>query len=51
MAKEPTCEELEQKVEELDKEAVKRKKAEEVLQESGERYRDLYDNAPVMYHD
>ncbi|MBM4137598.1 MAG: PAS domain S-box protein, partial [Nitrospira sp.] len=29
---------------------TERKKAEEVLQKSEERYRDLYDNAPDMYH-
>ena len=45
----PTYEELEQRVNALEKEAAKRKKAEEALRESEERFRDLYDEAPNAY--
>ena len=49
MAKKPTYEELEQKVKELDQEAVKRKQAEKALRESEERFRVLYERAPLGY--
>jgi len=39
MTRKPTYEELKQRVKELEKEAVKRKGAEEALRESEERYR------------
>jgi len=41
MSKRPTYEELEQKVKELEEEAVRRKKAEEALNESEKRYKTL----------
>ena len=45
MAKKLTYEELEQRVKELEKEASKRKQAEEALRESEEKYRTLFKNA------
>ena len=50
MVKKPTCEELEQRVRELEKECIERKRAEEALRESQDRYKELWDNAPVAYH-
>jgi PAS domain S-box-containing protein len=50
MAKKPTYEELEQTVKQLEKEAVRRERAEEALRESQARYRQLWDDAPVAYH-
>ena len=47
MAKKPSYEELEQRVKELEKEAEKRKQAEEALQESEKKYRALFSNAQV----
>ena len=44
MADKPTYEELEQRIKELRKEAVERKKFEEALKESEDRYRSLVDN-------
>jgi PAS domain-containing protein len=50
MSKKPTYEELEQRANKLEQEAVKHKQAEEALRESEERYRTLfYDLAdPVL---
>ena len=50
MADKPTYEELEQSVKDLQKEAAKRKQAEDALQESQKRYKELWDDAPVAYH-
>lgn len=50
MVKKPTCEELEQRVKELEKKSIERKRAEEALRESQDRYKELWDNAPVAYH-
>ena len=47
MNKEPTCEELEQRIKELEKEALERKRAEDELKYSEERYRALVENAPI----
>ena len=41
MGKKPTYEELQQKVKELKKEAIERKRAEDALQESQKRYKEL----------
>ena len=49
MVVKPTYEELEQKVEELEKETLRRKELEEVLWKSKEQYLDLYENAPNAY--
>jgi PAS domain S-box-containing protein len=46
----PTYEELEYSVKVLKKEAVWRKQAEEALRESEERFRSLFENAPVLIH-
>lgn len=53
MAKKPTYEELEQRIKELEKEAIKRKQAEEALKESEERYSTLFDRSLdcVYLHD
>jgi len=45
MAKKPTYEELEQRVKELENEAVEGKRKEEALRESGERLRTITDTA------
>ncbi|MBI9083985.1 MAG: PAS domain S-box protein [Desulfobacterales bacterium] len=47
MAEKPTYEALEQKVKELEQEAVKRKRVEEALRESEERYRQIFNIAPA----
>jgi PAS domain-containing protein len=47
MVRKPTYEELEQRVKELEKEAINAKKAEEALRESEERYRSLIENIPI----
>jgi PAS domain S-box-containing protein len=44
MAKKPTYEELELQVKELEKQAVERRRAEEALKESEEKYRQLFQN-------
>jgi PAS domain S-box-containing protein len=44
MSKKPTYEELEQRIQELEKAEFKRKKAEKALHESEERYRSLFQN-------
>ena len=44
MSQKPTYEELEQRIKELEKEAVDRKKIEEALKESEKRYRSLVEN-------
>ncbi|MDH4205911.1 MAG: sigma 54-interacting transcriptional regulator [Desulfobacteraceae bacterium] len=49
MVKKPTCEELEQKVQELEKETLRSKELVEVLGKSKEQYHDLYENAPNAY--
>ena len=46
----PTYEELEYKVKVLQKEAVWRKQAEDELRKSEERFRSLFQNAPVWIH-
>jgi len=46
MAKKPTYEELEQRVKELEKEAVVRKRAREALRDSEEKWHSLVENAP-----
>jgi len=43
MAKKPTYEELKQKIKQLEKEAVKRRHAEETLRDSEEKYHNLYE--------
>jgi PAS domain S-box-containing protein len=47
MAKKPTYEELELRVKELEKQAVERKRAEALVQDSEAKYRDLFENAPI----
>ena len=47
MAKKPTYEELELRVKELEKQAVERKRAETLVQDSEAKYRDLFENAPI----
>ena len=50
MPEKPTCEELEQKVKELEKEAAKCKQAEEALQQSEEKYQEIASSIPgVVY--
>ena len=48
MAKKPTYEELEQRVKQLEKEFLERKRSEEALRESEERLRQIVQNMPVM---
>ncbi len=47
MATKPAYEELEQRVKELEAEAVKPKQSEEALQEAEERFRTIYEESPV----
>jgi len=49
MSAKPTYEELEQSVKDLQKEVIKRKQAEKALEESEERFRLLYERAPLGY--
>jgi PAS domain S-box-containing protein len=50
MATKPTCEDLEQQVQVLETEAVKRKQVEKALREKLQHFRELWDDAPVAYH-
>ena len=45
MAKKPTYEELEQRIKELENEALEPKRAEEALRESEEKYRALFERS------
>ncbi len=49
MARKPTCEELEQRIRELEKEFAKRKQAEDELRESEEKYRSILENMQEGY--
>ncbi len=49
MRTKPSCEELQQKVADLEKQLIKVKKSEAALHYSEQSYRDLYENAPVAY--
>ncbi len=49
MDRKPTYEELKQRVKELEKQATERKRTEEALQESEERFRLLYERTPLGY--
>ncbi len=49
MRNKPSFEELEQRVEALEKQVLKHKKVEEALRATKQKYRDLYENAPVAY--
>ena len=49
MDRKPTYEELQQRIKELEKEALRCQWVQEALKESEERYRDLYENAPNAY--
>ena len=49
MAKKPTYEELEQSAKKLEEEVVKRKQAENALRKSEEKFRLLYERAPLGY--
>ena len=51
MTSRPSYEELKQRVRELEKEAVGRKKAEEALRESEEKYRSLFENVQDVYYE
>ena len=50
MATKPTYEEMEQRVQVLGTEAVKRKQAERALHEKLKHFKELWDDAPVAYH-
>lgn len=47
MSKKPTYEELEQRIKELEKEAVKSKQTEETLRQTEERFRTIYEESPI----
>ena len=49
MFEKPTCETLEQRISFLENELAKRKRAEEALRESEDRFRLLYEKAPLGY--
>ena len=49
MSKNPSYEQLEQLVKKWKKEALEGKRVEEALRETEQRYRDLYENAPIAY--
>jgi len=51
MAKKPTYEELEQRAKELEEEAVKRKRTEEALRESEEKYRNILESIEEGYYE
>jgi len=49
MAKKPTCKELEQRVKQLEKESLERKRADDALRESEEKYRNLADSIADVF--
>ena len=50
MAAKPTHEDLQQRVRELEAEAVKHRRGEQELSEKLTRFRELWDDAPIAYH-
>jgi transcriptional regulator of acetoin/glycerol metabolism len=50
MVKKPTCEELDQRNRELEKEAIEHQWAEGALQKSKERFRSVVENSPDIIH-
>ena len=49
MRKKPSYEELQQKVEALEKQVIQVKESEAALRSSEQNYRDLYEKAPIAY--